>query len=224
MSDFKLYFLLFIIYSFIGWLIETICCSFSAKKFVERGFLIGPICTIYGFGAIIMLIFLNKYLESSIILFVMGIFICSILEYLTSFIMEKLFNTRWWDYSKRKFNINGRVCLTNAFFFGVLGVLLLYYINPFFLSILSFIPTKTLNICFLILICLLTIDSIISFTTIYKFTKTVKLVKKDSSSEINKKVKEEIEKSRNILRKRLIKAFPNFNIKQKIKNKKENNI
>ncbi len=220
MDNFKLYYLLFIIYSFMGWLIETICCSIEERKLVSRGFLIGPICTIYGFGAITMLLFLDKYLDSPIILFVMGTFICSVLEYITSFVMEKLFNTRWWDYSKRMFNINGRVCLTNAFGFGILGVALLYFINPFFLNVISKIPTNILNVSFYILIILFTIDYIISLYTISKFTKTAKLIKKDSCDEINKKVREEIEKGKNVLRKRLIKAFPNFKILDKIKDKK----
>lgn len=219
MNDFKLYFILFIIYSFLGWIIETIICSITKGEPVSRGFLIGPICTIYGCSAILMIIFLSKYIESPMILFVMGVFICSTLEYLTSVIMEKLFNTRWWDYSHKKFNINGRICLRNSFFFGVLGLALLYGINPFLLNLLSMIPSTVLNISFYVLFILLIIDFVISFITIYRFTKTAKLVKKDSCDKINKKVKEEIEKGKDILKKRLIHAFPNFNII--FKNKKQ---
>ena len=108
------YFLLFIIYSFLGWLIEIIVCSISEKHFTPRGFLIGPYCPIYGFASIIMITLLNKYFNDPLIVFILSAIIASVLEYFTSYIMEKIFNARWWDYSDRKLNINGRICLENS--------------------------------------------------------------------------------------------------------------
>ena len=128
----KIYFLLFIIYSFIGWLMETTLKSYEAKKFINRGFLIGPYCPIYGCGCILIILLLKKYEPYPLGLFCMSVVICTILEYLTSYFMEKLFNARWWDYSKRKFNINGRVCINTMIPFGILGTLMMYFINPFF--------------------------------------------------------------------------------------------
>ena len=105
MYDLKIYFLLFIIYSVVGWIIEIIDVAILNKKIVNRGFLIGPYCPVYGVGALLMLIFLNKYVYDPFILFCMSFLICGILEYLTSYIMEKLFKARWWDYSSNKFNL-----------------------------------------------------------------------------------------------------------------------
>ena len=107
-DNFCYYFLLFIIYSFMGWLMEIIDNIIVKHKIVNRGFLLGPYCPIYGFGCLSLIFFLSNYKSDPIILFFMAIVICSILEYSTSYIMEKLFKLRWWDYTDKKFNINGR--------------------------------------------------------------------------------------------------------------------
>ena len=101
----SVYFILFIIYAMIGWCIEIINGLIQTKKFVNRGFLIGPYCPIYGVGGILITLLLSKYYDDPIVLFFMGIAVCGILEYLTSYIMEKFFKARWWDYSKRKFRL-----------------------------------------------------------------------------------------------------------------------
>ena len=113
MTIFLYYFLLFIIYSFLGWCIESIYCMIEQRKVVSRGFLIGPYCPIYGWGALIMIFTLQRYLNDPIVLFVMGALVASVIEYITSLVMEKIFHARWWDYSHMKFNVNGRICLTN---------------------------------------------------------------------------------------------------------------
>ena len=122
------------LYSFFGWLLEVIVTFIKSKKIVNRGFLIGPYCPIYGKGALLIVLLLKKYENDIIALFVMAVVVCSIIEYITSYVLEKLFNTRWWDYSNIKFNINGRVCLQNLVAFGIFGVLLLKYVNPFLLN------------------------------------------------------------------------------------------
>ena len=111
LEEIKLYILIFFIYATAGWIMESTMISIQNKKFVNRGFLIGPVCPIYGYGVVLVSVLLKKYQNDLIITFFMSIIICGILEYFTSFFMEKIFNARWWDYSKRKFNINGRVCL-----------------------------------------------------------------------------------------------------------------
>ena len=93
----KIYFLLFLIYSFFGWCMEVCVSLIERKKFVNRGFLLGPYCPIYSSGAILISILLNKFINTPIILFAMAILVCGILEYLTSFFMEKIFRLRWWD-------------------------------------------------------------------------------------------------------------------------------
>lgn len=94
----EIYFLLFITYAFFGWLMEVICKLIQEKRFINRGFLIGPYCPIYGWGALAITILLKKYLDDPIALFFMSVIICSIIEYLTSYILEKKYNARWWDY------------------------------------------------------------------------------------------------------------------------------
>lgn len=137
MEPFLFYFLFFLLYAFLGWCMEVIVCSIPAKKFINRGFLVGPYCPIYGIAALAMFLTLGKYTEDPPVLFLIVFTSGSLLEYLTSFIMEKLFHARWWDYSKKKFNINGRVCLENSICFGILGCILMYVTNPFVVFLLN---------------------------------------------------------------------------------------
>lgn len=99
------------------------------KTLANRRFLIGPYCPIYGTTSLVMILLLKKYENDIVVLFFMGIVILSIIEYITSYIMEQIFNARWWDYSYRKFNINGRFCLINSLLFGLLCILLIKIIN-----------------------------------------------------------------------------------------------
>ena len=137
MYNFKIYFLLFIIYAFLGWVIEEINEVVTTKKFVNRGFLIGPYCPIYGFGGLIITFLLTKYNNDLLILFVLSVVIFSCLEYFTSYLLEKLFDARWWDYTNRKYNLNGRICLETMIPFGLLGIFVIHYSNPFILKILT---------------------------------------------------------------------------------------
>ena len=201
-------FLLFIMYSFLGWLLEVICKLVEKKKFINRGFLIGPICPIYGCGSILIILLLERYKSNLFILFGMAIIICSILEYMTSYIMEKLFNLRWWDYSSKKYNLNGRICLDTMIPFGILGCVVIYVINPFFLFILNNFNINTLELISIIIFIIFILDITISFGIIYNFKESIKNVG-DSTEAISKKVKD-ILLSRNYVYKRLIKAFPNI--------------
>jgi len=132
------------IYSVLGWIYETLLCSIEQRKFINRGFLNGPYCPIYGCGAIVDILFLHE-IENTVFLFFAGVLLTCSLEYLTSWVMEKLFRARWWDYSDRKFNINGRVCLLGAVVFGTFSVVLIKFIHPFIFSYTSKIPFSTLH-------------------------------------------------------------------------------
>lgn len=209
-----IYFMLFIIYSCMGWFMEVIGKLIEKHKFINRGFLIGPYCPIYGWGCLTIIILLSKYLNEPIILFFMAILICSVLEYCTSYFMEKLFHARWWDYSKRKFNINGRICLETMIPFGLLGCLILYIVNPIMVDFLTKIPTNTFVVITLIIFILYVIDNLISLNVMVKFKTTMKTIERDGTEEITKRVKD-ILLNRNWLYQRLIKAFPN------VKNHKE---
>ncbi len=207
MTEFKIYFLLFMTYSFIGWIIEIIDRFKVNKKIVNRGFLIGPYIPIYGSCAIVMLLLLHS-VKSPTILFLSCILIASIGEYLTSYVMEKVFHARWWDYSDYKFNLNGRICLINCLGFGVLGFILIKYLNNFLYNIYSNFNIITINILFYTLITIFIIDLIVSFNVIFKIKNmSLKFVNSDNTNEITKKVRELIKN--NWLVKRLFMAFPN---------------
>lgn len=215
-----MYIALFLIYSFLGWLMEVIICFPDNKKFVNRGFLIGPVCPIYGFGCLLIVSLLSKYKGDPLTLFCMAVIICSILEYITSYIMEKLFKTRWWDYSDRRFNLNGRVCLANLVWFGVLGLLMIYIINPFLIETLYKINPVLLKCVVSILMILFIVDISISTKIIYNIRGVGTNILKDSTEEISTKVKEVL-MGKGIFTRRYVNAFPNFKVKviEKIKKK-----
>lgn len=122
--------LYFFIYSFLGWVCECIYCGIGARRFINRGFLEGPYCPIYGWGALIVLYALEPFKNNLVLLFFAGMILTSLLEYATSVVMEKMFHSTWWDYSNRRFNLNGRICLRNSVMFGVMGVVVVRIIHP----------------------------------------------------------------------------------------------
>ena len=204
------YFLIFMFYSIIGWLMEVILTYCSSKKFVNRGFLIGPYCPIYGSGVLLIMFILKRYLDRPLGLFCMAVIICSILEYLTSYFMEKIFKARWWDYSNKKFNINGRICLEYAMLFGIGGTLIMYFINPMMINIMDATSSTVIKVLAIILFIIYMIDNIISYIVMFKFRSTVsKLTKGDNTEEITKIIKDKF-KSLSWLNKRLTEAFPNL--------------
>ena len=155
----------------------------------------------------------------------MAILVCSILEYLTSFFMENIFRLRWWDYSKKKFNINGRVCLDTIIPFGILGMLIMYITNPFLLDKINMLPSNVLSIIFYIMLVVYVIDNIISLTTILGIRSTTAKVNKenreDNTEEITKKVRE-ILRGKSFAQRRLLNAYPKLQaIKIKVKEKIE---
>lgn len=204
---------LFLVYSFVGWVMETCYCWICTKKFVNRGFLIGPVVPIYGTGGVLVYVLLKRYLDMPLVLFIMSIIICSLLEYFTSYYMEKLFKTRWWDYSNRKFNINGRVCLFNMICFGILSLVIMYGVNPFLLDIIHKIDPMVLKTVVSILMTIFLIDLGISTKIIYNFKGISKNILTDATEEVNKKVKEVI-LSKGVLLRRIAQSYPNFKIRR----------
>ena len=207
--DFLKIFILFWLFSILGWIIEMIYCSIYDRVIVNRGFLIGPYCPIYGFGAVIML--LLSGFDNVLIIFVLSLLLCSILEYITSFIMEKMFRVRWWDYSNEKCNINGRVCLKNALAFGFLGVIFVKYLNPFFMNKINGIPDNTIKIIALVVLIITLIDIIVSFKVMNSIkeiiNKNIKDYKNiDATSNIKKLIKTKFKKM-NIFEKRIFSIY-----------------
>ena len=124
------YGVLFFLYSAIGWLVESIYVSASKGHWVNRGFLNGPICPVYGTGAVLILLLLTPLKKHPPLVFLTSLVVVSAVEYITAWALETIFHAKWWDYSNMRFNIKGRVCLLNALEFGVLGLVLMYGIHP----------------------------------------------------------------------------------------------
>lgn len=218
--NFMYYLFLFYIYSVIGWIAETSYVSILKRKFIDRGFLIGPYCPIYGCGALIMIIYLTQYKENILTVFLLGMLLCSILEYFTSYIMEKLYNARWWDYSNDKYNLNGRVCLKNSCLFGLAGILVIYLGQPLISNIIPKTNT-TLLIIVIIFSIIFIADLITSLKVVSSFKQTIKNIdiKKDSTTEFTKLVKETLHNK--FLQNRLFTAYPNIDLSRLINIKNE---
>lgn len=207
MEELRNMFILFMIYSLIGWIIEIIDIYILSKKVINRGFLIGPYCPIYGIGAILMTWLLKGTTDFFGIL-VKSMVICAILEYLTSYLMEKIFKIRWWDYTQNKFNINGRICLETMVLFGLGGCLMVKFSNPFLYEIISNCNPIVLNSISIILAVILLMDIIVSLKIINKIKYNEVGSHRDSTEEIKEKVKNALFNS--YLVNRLTKAFPNI--------------
>ena len=164
-----------IIYSFLGWCLESIYKTIILKKPVNSGFLYGPFCPMYGIGAIIMILLGN--LSNSIIgIFLIAFIVFSVWEYIVAVILEKLFKTRYWDYSDLKFNIQGRVCLKNSIYWGILGVLLIFIIQPTIIKWTSLIPANIVRYIEIILCLAIITDTIITIFKIMFIDKKIKQV------------------------------------------------
>ena len=206
--DFRVLFLLFIMYSIVGWAIEVINCYILNRKWTNRGFLIGPYCPIYGCGSILMTLLVSD--ETDIIsTFLKCMSICSILEYMTSYIMEKMFKTRWWDYTKNKFNINGRICLQTMILFGLAGIIIIKVASPAFIFDINLLSNLALNIIFGICFVLFFTDLIVSYNIVSSFKKIPRTIRKDSTEEMTKLVRKTL-KEKNYLYRRMLNSFPDF--------------
>ena len=209
------YFILFLIYSFIGWLFEVFLTVIKEHKYINRGFLIGPIVPIWGTGAILITLIL-KETDGIFNLLVSSAFIGTFLEYIVNVLMEKIFKARWWDYSHLPFNINGRVWLGSSILFGIGGMCVVLYLNPFFLSLINYLNSITLIYFSFILLIIAVGDFAISCNIIKKLKLSAYSIKKDYTEEVSKKVRAILkEKSHSF--NRLIKAFPDVNFLTKSK-------
>lgn len=157
------YFVWFVVYGCMGWVFETIYCTAITHKWANRGFLFGPICPIYGVGGLAISCILELFARFDGDLKWWHIYILSavgsaIMEFITSWVLEKLFHAYWWDYSERRFNIQGRVCLGNTLLFGIAGLVVIYGIYPFMTSWSVPIPGIAMEAISLVLMALLSAD------------------------------------------------------------------
>lgn len=165
MNNWFTIFWLFFIYSVIGWLWETVYCSLKAKKFVYRGFLVGPYCPIYGFGVLAVLYFIEPFQNNLVLLYVLSTIVVTVLEYLTSLVMEKLFHARWWDYSHVPLNFQGRVALPVSLFWGVGCVVIVKFVNPAVMDLERWLMQTFGSILPILLMIVMLIDAVYTLST-----------------------------------------------------------
>ena len=167
----------------------------------------GPWCPIYGFGAVFISLLLSRHAEDPLAVFGLAILICGILEYSASYMLEKIFHARWWDYSTKKFNLNGRVCADTLLPFGLLGLLLVYAITPVMFSCFDLLSETMIQIICLSLSLLFLADITISTTTLVKIRVHAGKLNGDSTEKITNEVRSVLAEKSALVR-RMMRAFP----------------
>ena len=167
----------------------------------------GPWCPIYGFGAVFISLLLSRRAEDPLAVFGLAILICGILEYSASYMLEKIFHARWWDYSTKKFNLNGRVCADTLLPFGLLGLLLVYAITPVMFSCFDLLSETMIQIICLSLSLLFLADITISTTTLVKIRVHAGKLNGDSTEKITNEVRSVLAEKSALVR-RMMRAFP----------------
>lgn len=220
----------FIIYSFLGYIVETLFGMVTKGLWESRqSFLYGPFCAIYGLGAVVMIIFLQYFSKNHNTLFIGGFIIGSIIEYLVSLIGELILNIKWWDYSNMPLNINGRVCVYFSIFWGFLAIYLMGWLNPKVDKFINFIKSKinlkTLKTLTLTTIIVLFIDCIITGIALSAFL--IRIIEKNNIDvSYKQKISQEYdmiysnEKLSNFIYKvwgdkKMIRTFPNIKVQDK---------
>ena len=201
------YILLFFVTAMLGWVMEVVCKLIQFHRFINRGFLIVPYCPIYGFGSVLITLLLSRYAESPLVVFLMGMIICGTLEYLTSYLMEKLFHARWWDYSQKRFNLNGRVCANTLIPFGLLGLGIIYGVKPFLFGLFAMIPQTAMDILCGALTAIILTDAVISTTVLGKIRHTAELTGGDDTETITRSVRDALLRQGALVR-RTLRALP----------------
>lgn len=172
----------FFIYAFIGWVLESVYKSLLQKKIINSGFLEGPICPIYGYGALIMYLSLRNVTDNIIVLFLFGLVILSLFEYVVGLFLEIVFKTKYWDYSERKFNIQGRVCLLNSTYWGILGIVFMKGIHPLVEDLVKAIPKNYVKIFAITAFILMVIDTVATLIKLAKINSKLKSWEKLTTS------------------------------------------
>lgn len=187
----QLFYLLtyFLIYSFLGWIMESIFRSIIEKKVINTGFLKGPICPIYGFGALIMVAVLNGLSNNIVQLFISSVIILTLWEYIVGVSLEKIFHTKYWDYSDHKINFQGRICLSNSIYWGILGVVFVKYIHPFMQKIIENTNIDMLHFIVAIVSFVFLVDVITSVVKVKNIKSALERIE-ELNNEIKEKLKE----------------------------------
>lgn len=161
----------FLLYSFFGWVLEVLFHIYTQKKFVNRGFLYGPICPIYGSTAVLLITFLVPFSSNILYLFIGGAIAASIIEFTTGYLMEMFFNTKWWDYSDEKFNVKGYICLKFSIIWGIISIVFIRFINPHVSELTYWVIEHSGQVLYTALLALLIIDATLTINSLISFRK-----------------------------------------------------
>lgn len=172
----------FMIYSFLGWAMESAYVSITTKKWVNRGFVNGPICPIYGTGALLIILVLGPVAENVPLLFLGGFFIATVVEYLIGAAMEKLFHATWWDYSEKPFNLKGRVCLERSVEWGVLSAFVMRVVQPAVAGFTAAIPKAWGELAGTVFLAYLAVDTTITVLHVLRFNEKLEALSESHAS------------------------------------------
>lgn len=201
---------LFFIYSVAGWVTEVFLKFLEYKRFINRGFLIGPYCPIYGAGAVLITVggkLLSPVDRTWAMSFLIAFVLCGLLEYLTSYILEKYFHARWWDYTERPMNLHGRVWIGNLILFGIGGVFILEDFNPRLLALAHRLEPRLFAAILIAVSILFVADAVMSYFIMNLLKQGVEKSRADKSEEIAAEVRYLLE-NRSVFHKRILDAYP----------------
>lgn len=167
---------IFLIYAFIGWCAEVAFAALNEGVFVNRGFLNGPYCPIYGAGVLIVVALLTPLKRNALILFAGSFLLTSILEYVTGFVLERAFGNKWWDYSDMPFNIRGYVCLKFSIMWGLGCMFIVNEVHPYIMWLIRWVPRKVGTLLAVLLVAAFVADLIVTVNTILKFNKKLRML------------------------------------------------
>ncbi len=157
---------LFLFYSFLGWLAETVLAALKRRRLLNRGFLSAPFSPTYGLGALLFAIFLPELREDPFFLFLLGMILATFLEFVTGVFLERIFHQKWWDYSGQRFQFEGHICLKYSVIWGLSALLAIFVLNPIFLTLVGLIPRTAGEIVLLVVYILLGVDFVGSWAAV----------------------------------------------------------
>ena len=202
------------LFSILGWGMEVTLKFIQYHRFINRGFLIGPYCPIYGFGVVGVTILVGgllgragTYPET----FMAGFVICGFLEYMTSLYMEKMFHARWWDYSNKPMNLHGRIWIGNLILFGLASVIIVKLIDPHYFNYIETINPLIISVLAWIIIVLMVSDYTLSHILMNIVKKEIDNSTGDNTEEISRQI-HELLRNRSALHRRILQAYPDFKV------------
>lgn len=172
----------FVAYSVLGWFVESVYMSICNKKLTNRGFVRGPMCPIYGFGALTVFFILRPYSENPVRLFFMGMFLATTLEFITARIMQRVFGEIWWDYQEKSFNYKGIICLESSIAWGFYTVALFLFLHKAVTNMVDHVPVRAGKILGSVILGAYMIDFSI---TLYREKKSNPAAMLDDSNEVS---------------------------------------